>query len=104
MKRKPLPQMIRRGLLEAVQSKRKQDMNNELQPIPVFIRIICPTCGRKGVAEKGNKVICETCVNEFLARNVGLMQPMQEDNTKPDMGENLPPSPKGEFIPKGDGQ
>jgi len=70
-------------------------MNNEQQPIPipVFIRIICPTCGRKGVAEEGKQVICETCVNEFLARNVGLMQPMTEEHQPA-------PTETGEFIPK----
>ena len=64
-------------------------MSNE-QPIPVFHRIQCPTCGRKGVAEKGKQVICESCVNEFLARNVGIMQPMEESAND------------GEFIPKPD--
>ena len=67
-------------------------MSNEQQPIPVFERIICPTCGRKGVAEVGNKVICESCVNEFLAKNVGLMQPMVEE----------PAASAGEFMPKQD--
>jgi len=67
-------------------------MSNEQQPIPIFVRIICPTCGRKGVAEKGKQVICESCVNEFLARNVGIMQE-----------EELPaPTETGEFIPKQD--
>ena len=59
-------------------------MSNEQQPIPVFQRIVCPTCGRKGVSEVGRQVICETCVNEFLAKNVGLMQP---DNTPPPTDE-----------------
>ena len=60
---------------------------SEQQPIPVFHRIVCPSCGRKSVAEVGRMVICETCVNEFLAKNVGLMQPEEPPET-------------GEFIPK----
>jgi hypothetical protein len=71
--RKLLPQMISMGLREAVQSKRKQVMSE--QPIPVFERVVCKTCGRTGVSQIGSPVLCETCVNTFLAKNVGLMQP-----------------------------
>ena len=77
-------------------TNRKQDMSEQQQPIPVFIRIICPTCGRKGVAEQDKQVICESCVNEFLARNVGIMQPEEPP---------VPPSTSvkaGEFISKQD--
>jgi len=77
MKRKLLPQLISLGLLEAVQSKRKQVMSE--QPIPVFQRVVCQTCGRTGVSQIGTPVLCETCVNTFLAKNVGVMQPLHEE-------------------------
>jgi len=48
----------------------------EPMKIPEFHEIECPTCHRRSVAEVGRKVICETCVNAFLAKNVGLMQPV----------------------------
>lgn len=67
------------------------------QPIPVFIRIECPTCGRKSVAEQGKQVICESCVNDFLARNVGLMRPVVTVPLKPEHVTH-----DGELIPKED--
>ena len=86
--------MIRKGLLEAVQTKRKIDMPEVQQPIPEFERIMCPTCGRTSVAEKGTQSLCQNCVNEFLAKNVGLMQAVPEASNAP------APAPVGEFIPK----
>ena len=59
-------------------------MQNEKQPLPVFVRLSCPTCGGEGVAQKGSQVLCQNCVNAFLAKNVGLMEEVPEQD--PDFG------------------
>ena len=48
------------------------------KPIPVFARYVCPTCNGEGVAEVGQKLLCQNCVNDFLAKNVGMMIPVAE--------------------------
>lgn len=50
----------------------------ELQPIPEMEHYICQTCGTTTVSQVGNQVLCQNCVNTFLARNVGLMAPLSE--------------------------
>lgn len=42
--------------------------------IPTLAVFRCPTCGKQSVAESGNKIMCQECVNQFLAKNVGLME------------------------------
>ena len=68
---------------------------SEQQPIPKYGRVQCPTCKRTGVAEVGAKIMCETCVNTFLAKNVGLMQPIPDEPES----EKLPWR-EPEFIPE----
>ena len=80
--------MIRKGLLEAVQTKRKSDMSTEVTA-HVYQ---CERCGRKAVAEANAQMLCQNCVNEFLARNVGVMQPFEpEQKVVPLEGEHLSP-------------
>ena len=50
----------------------------ELQPIPQQEHYVCTTCGSTHVSTVGNQVLCQNCVNNFLARNVGLMRPVSE--------------------------
>ena len=47
--------------------------------IPELTVYQCVACGNQTVAEKGQQMLCNTCVNTFLARNVGLMEPGAED-------------------------
>ena len=54
-----------------------------MQPVPVFQAFECPTCKRRGVAQVGATVLCETCVNEFLESKVGRMIPVPEEVKKP---------------------
>lgn len=42
--------------------------------IPVMAHYKCPTCGASAVAETGGQLLCQQCVNQFLARNVGMME------------------------------
>lgn len=44
--------------------------------IPELVVLGCRTCGRKAVSEKGSQMLCQHCVNEFLARNIGMMVPV----------------------------
>lgn len=53
-------------------------MENEVR-IPELAIYQCPRCERKSVAEAGSQLLCQPCVNEFLARNVGMMQPVVEN-------------------------
>ena len=46
--------------------------------IPDLTIYQCGGCGRKTVAEVGRQLLCDNCVNEFLARNIGVMQPVKE--------------------------
>lgn len=50
-------------------------MENEVT-IPVLEKFECPRCKRQAVAEQGSQMLCQPCTNEFLARNVGMMQPV----------------------------
>jgi hypothetical protein len=50
--------------------------------IPVLIKYECERGHKPAVAEEGTQMMCQTCVNEFLARNVGLMKPMQEPSAE----------------------
>lgn len=52
----------------------------ELKPIPQLVHVACSKCKGVAVAEKGQKVLCQNCVNEFLASKVGIMEelPAQE--------------------------
>lgn len=49
-------------------------MNEEVK-IPELAIYKCQNPSHKPVvAEKGGELLCTPCVNEFLARNVGMMQ------------------------------
>jgi hypothetical protein len=50
-------------------------MENEVK-IPQLEVQQCNRCNRQVVVEVGSQTLCQQCVNEFLARNVGLMQPV----------------------------
>jgi ribosomal protein L37AE/L43A len=41
--------------------------------IPKLVRYTCPSCGKQAVSKQGATILCETCCNAFLARNVGIM-------------------------------
>jgi reverse gyrase len=57
-----------------------------------IVTMTCPACGGTAEAERGSKILCQTCVNGFLARNVGLMEEEQ-----PNLG--LVPSPEKKEAP-----
>jgi DNA-directed RNA polymerase subunit RPC12/RpoP len=48
----------------------------------------CATCGGTAEAERGSKILCQTCVTEFLARNVGLME--EEKDVEADEQKEAP--------------
>jgi len=52
--------------------------------IPVLCVFECPRCGRKGVYDVKAVTLCQSCVNEFLAKHVGVMTPLL--NTEQDDG------------------
>lgn len=49
----------------------------ELKEIPKLVRYVCDSCGSTSIQVEGAHILCQDCVNTFLARNVGLMQPEQ---------------------------
>ena len=53
----------------------------------------CNRCGKKAEAEAGSKMLCQSCVNEFLAANVGMMVEVPEEAGPPQV-EPLPPMPQ----------
>ena len=55
------------------------------QPIPQFTRYACGGCGKQAVAQKGAQMLCETCVNTFLAKNVGMMREVPEPEPEPEV-------------------
>ena len=70
--------------------------------IPTLAKFECPRCKRQAVAEEGSQMLCQPCVNEFLARNVGMMEPVMAEQPESETIQPLPPR-GGEFIP-GDGK
>lgn len=46
--------------------------------IPTLTKYECPRCKRQAVAEVDSQMLCQSCVNEFLARNVGMMQEVSD--------------------------
>lgn len=56
---------------------------NERQSKPDLVEMACPRCQRNAWAERGAQMLCQSCVNEFLARNVGLMEEV-DDRLGPD--------------------
>jgi DNA-directed RNA polymerase subunit RPC12/RpoP len=44
-----------------------------------IVEYTCPTCGTKTKNQSGMSLLCQECVNSFLARNVGLMQEESEE-------------------------
>lgn len=74
-------------------------MQNEVT-IPVLAKFECPRCKRQAVAEEGSQMLCQPCVNEFLARNVGMMQPVTEPDERQGV---IPLDDIGGFVPDGHG-
>lgn len=69
-------------------------MENEVR-IPDLRVYRCPRCARKAVSEVGSTLLCQPCVNEFLARNVGIMNEFIEEDPAGHAEEvvPLPPMP-----------
>jgi hypothetical protein len=68
--------------------------------IPDLAVFECPGCGNKTVAEKGSTLLCNNCVNAFLARNVGTMQEVPDgpaEIPQPDRAEVI--VAQGDFAP-----
>jgi DNA-directed RNA polymerase subunit RPC12/RpoP len=68
-----LSKQIKEGLLMGGD---KNDIQSKPEPkmvIPKLVGYSCPTCGKTAVAEQGRRLMCEGCVNSFLAKNVGFM-------------------------------
>ena len=42
--------------------------------IPQLAVYRCGSCGEETVAAIGSQLLCQNCVNTFLARNVGVME------------------------------
>ena len=56
----------------------------QIRPIPELARYTCPSCLGSTIAEAGQKLLCQECVNQFLAKNVGTMeQEIPEPPTPP---------------------
>ena len=54
-------------------------MNQEVK-IPELVVYQCKNPNHKpAVAEKGGQMLCSDCVNEFLARNVGMMEEVRPE-------------------------
>ena len=54
-------------------------MNQEVK-IPELVVYQCKNPNHKPqVAEKGGQLLCSDCVNEFLARNVGMMEEVRPE-------------------------
>jgi hypothetical protein len=68
--------------------------SNEIK-IPELEIYQCSNCKRKVVAETGSQLLCDTCVKEFLARNIGLMIPVEDTQSELDF---LDPTPKEEAL------
>jgi hypothetical protein len=60
----------------------------ELPPIPTLVRYVCESGHQPTIAEAGGQYLCQNCVNEFLAKNVGFMRELPEPI-------NSPPPPEG---------
>lgn len=58
-------------------------MEEEIK-IPELAVFECKACGNQKVEVREAQMLCQNCVNEFLARNVGLMTIKQQ---KPSPGE-----------------
>ena len=67
--------------------------------IPELIKFECPRCRKQAVSEVGSQILCQSCVNEFLARNVGMMVPVAEDKPEQPVVPLEPPMP---FTDRGD--
>ena len=67
--------------------------------IPTLAKFECPRCKRQAVAEEGSQMLCQPCVNEFLARNVGMMEPVEERLTQQDVVPLPPVETGGGFEP-----
>lgn len=72
---------------------------NEEVTIPTLAKFECPRCKRQAVAEEGSQMLCQPCVNEFLARNVGMMEPVEERLTQQDVVPLPPVETGGGFVP-----
>ena len=53
-------------------------MEKQYPEIPTLRIFECGNCGESQVAAEGSALLCQNCVNTFLARNVGLMTPVEE--------------------------
>jgi DNA-directed RNA polymerase subunit RPC12/RpoP len=53
-----------------------------LPELPKMQHYACGTCGRTTVGRVGEQLLCDNCVNRFLARNVGLMRPLDSPEVK----------------------
>ena len=56
----------------------------------------CTACGHEQPAELGSQILCQNCVNKFLARNVGLMQAVPDNppaEAAPEHPAEEPPMP-----------
>lgn len=72
-------------------------MNDEIK-IPELVVYTCKNPNHKQqVAEKGGQLLCSDCVNEFLARNVGMMEEVTPKPQLVDAGVYEPG-----FVPGGD--
>lgn len=48
--------------------------------IPKLAVFKCPTCGRQAVDQVETTMLCQHCVNVFLAKNVGVMEQMPDQS------------------------
>jgi uncharacterized Zn finger protein (UPF0148 family) len=53
-------------------------MEIQVPEVPSLEAYVCPTCGETSVNPTDSNVLCQSCVNLFLSRNVGLMRPVAE--------------------------
>jgi hypothetical protein len=51
-------------------------MDKARTQIPQLAVYRCNGCGEETVAAVGSQMLCQNCVNQFLARNIGIMQPV----------------------------
>jgi len=54
------------------------DKANDKMTLPKLERYVCQSCGNTTVQVEGSTILCQDCVNSFLARNVGVMTPESE--------------------------
>jgi len=77
-----------------------------LKPIPKLVRYVCNNGHPPTVAEAGGQYLCQNCVNEFLAKNVGFMEevPDAPPENQPTTAVKTGPVKTGEFMGKPEGE